>query len=119
MLNIGRDGPSILACVLALPFRGVSSILQRLVVLHRTSGADLFAVETTCNPAALIGALETIRAHPTDVVRVVVADSDLWFTFPRPVHGTGGTQSARPTLAERIRAIEAAYGISAASQSGA
>ncbi|HET9730785.1 MAG TPA: hypothetical protein VFR41_15245, partial [Acidimicrobiia bacterium] len=86
-------------------------LIKRVALAGRTFESDLGAVELTRNPAALVSALRTLREHPADVARVAAAGADLWCTYPRPIHGTGDDQMSRPTLAERIRAIEVACGL--------
>jgi heat shock protein HtpX len=118
LLDLDPDGPGLLACMLALPFRCVSIVLERIVAIERTRGADLYAVEITRNPAALISAMQKMRTHPMDVVRVAATESDLWFSYPRPVHGRDRGEGLHVTLSERIVALEQTCGVSAGSPTG-
>jgi heat shock protein HtpX len=106
------------ACLSTPPLKYVSSFLEHVVAIDRARGADLYAVEITRNPAALISAMEKMRTHPADVVRVAATESDLWFAYPRPMHGRGGGEGRHVTLSERIVALEHATGVTVGSPTG-
>ena len=86
-----------------LPF-WASGRLRRWALRDAALDRDRAAVRFTRNPAALLRALEAIRADPQEVRRVSPATAPLWLEVPARVEGGG------PTLDERITALAALGG---------
>jgi Zn-dependent protease with chaperone function len=90
----------------ALP-RGATAPMRRSIASSRSTSADIFAVETTRNPMALLRALQRFEATRAPARHWEAADPQMWFVAPV----APADAPELPTITERIRAIENAFGV--------
>ena len=95
----------------ALPRAATAPICQS-IARSRSTSADIFAIETTRNPVALLRALERFEASGAPARHWEAADPQMWFVSPVPADWAPGL----PTITDRRLAIELAFDVRSSRQ---